>query len=311
MRWWTLTAGAAFVVGVAAMVLLLSRKESPATAPGSPCPALALPSFVPATAGLSVTGERGVKVMVDGVEAAGELRVTAGRRRVEASKPGRAPLALELEFQPFSPATLDVRVDGPALVGRVLGARCAGCDAAAVDVHVDHEPGEYSLDRSALALSRGDWRAAMAQLRHVPPVERAAARFDRQLAAALALAGQPTRHGTLRLLVWALDARRSREVVPERLWQVARWNDVTGRFTALAGRFAADADPMVRMAGARMDAVSAAFLGAHDRGDVAEGGALLRAGEETLDQLALGLEALHPRDCAWVERLNEVLSGEP
>jgi hypothetical protein len=303
MRWWMLTAAAAFLLGVGAVVLLLRAR---APRPVVRCSALGVPELRPPTAGFTVTMAPSVQVKVDGVSVSGAVRVVAGRHRVEASVLGRGSLVLELDLAPFSPATLDVRADGPSLLGLVLGARCTSCEASAVDVALSVEPGPYSLDASAAALSHGDWRSAVAELRHVPEAERHTARFDRQLAVALALAGQPTRHPTLRGLMTAMDARRREEDVLERRWQVARWNEVTTRFTRLAVRFANKADPLVRAAGQRMDSVSAEYSAANER----EGAVLLRAAEETLATLAAALVALHPLDCAWIEQVNAALAEQ-
>jgi hypothetical protein len=308
MRGWVLTATVAIAGAGAALGLLALRRSDPVppTATGACPPDVPLPPPPPATAGLVLAAPSWAGARLDGQPLSPESRPAAGRHRLDAE----GGVHLELTVLAFQPARVELVPDGEALLPVLLGLRCASCEPPpAAELDLGPGPGSPSLEESAGALGTGAWRAAVEQLRRLPPARRGEARVQRQLAALWSQVGRPSRGPGLGPALASLEPRRRLEEARERAWQLERWNLATERLSRLLTAFADDAERLVSAASVRTEQLSRAFSAAAERGDTAEGQATLAAEEATLEALRLDLLALRASDCAWRARVQRTLLG--
>jgi len=305
MRWWYLAASAGVLMVVATMVSsgLRPPRRAPGTEPRCAPLVLAAPRGPPATASLVVHAPPGLELEVDGHRWAPGVRLTAGHHRVRASAGALQPFEVTVSVAPFSAVILEAKVDGPAVVVALAGARCESCPAGP-EAEAD-EPGAGSLDQSAALLARGDWPAAARQLRRLSAAERKAPRAQHQLEAVRALRGAPLESPALRELAANLNET---ETGLRDEWSVAAWNAQTERFYRVLKVFGTDASGLLSQSSERFDALSADFAHATELSDEAEQARVLAAAVLVEQQLAASLVALHATDCAWTARVQQAFA---
>ncbi len=224
-RWWLLTALAAVVLTLAALLLLTKQKGArPGTTPGPVAtrptpppprgavaavdagpacpdaellPAPALPGAEVAT--LLLAGDPSVRFQVDGEwtfsTPAEPKRFKAGVRAVRAEAKGLVPTELPLRLDPFKPGLVFGLVESGAVVLVPLAVACERCGMAEVGLDVSFDPAakvETPLEAAAKALATGGWRPAAEALKAVPPSRRDE-HFARLVVAAQAQAAQESK----------------------------------------------------------------------------------------------------------------------
>jgi len=254
-----------------------------------------------------------LRVLIDHAAVTGTARLASGAHLVEVqTTDGQPRTAVTLKFDAWRPALLladDLPKAGATLL--FLGATCESCAPSTAPVVLTPRAGTRgSSTAAAEALRRGDWAAAVTELRGLDKKSRSAPGYALLASAVLTAAGDERQaRAVLGPMTTAPEGVRDFLVVESSMNRrgqeqlLSRWNLLTERFSRLTLAAGAQANAPVAAASARFAELSKGFNEALKVADLPAQAAVVRTGDETLRVFLKAVRASRPGDCGFQAQL--------